>query len=74
MQGVRARFLGAVRRAGVRELHLKLGGTKITTTASMREVWAAVWQGNAATLEELYIGDDIVGGYQVSKHQQQQTS
>ena len=59
---MRARFLGAVRQGEVRTLHLELHATKITTAASMRELWGAVWQGNAATLEELEINN-----YQVSE-------
>ena len=60
---MRARFVEAVRRSGeVRKLTLFLSGTKITTAASMRELWGAVWQGNAATLEELEIW-----GYKVSE-------
>ena len=60
---MRARFLAAVRRSGeVRKLNLDLKDTKITTAASMRELWGAVWQGNAATLEELKIKD-----YEVSE-------
>ena len=55
VQGMRARFLGAVRGGELRKLNLGLEGTKITTAASMRELWGAVWQGNAATLEELEI-------------------
>ena len=39
-----------------------LKDTKITTAASMRALWSAVWQGNAATLEELWIQ-----GYEVSE-------
>ena len=53
---MRARFLGAVRRGEVRKVYLDLTRTKITTAASMRELWGAVWQGNAATLEELDLG------------------
>ena len=44
-----------MRRGELRKLDLGLIDTKITTAASMRELWGAVWQGNAATLEELEI-------------------
>ncbi len=55
VQGMRARFLGAVRQGELRKLHLNLADAKITTAASMRELWGAVWQDNAATLKELSI-------------------
>ena len=59
---MRARFLEAVRRGELRKLSLDVDDAKITTAASMRELWGAVWQGNAATLKELKIW-----GYHVSE-------